>query len=144
MQTFNELQEVSKCYGETNDCTVKGLATLFGCTYGVAHRTLAKYGRQQRKGATWGTIDSAAKFLAQRFNVTLETHGRPACSLRYAKYVGVKTPTIKQFIKQNPRGVFLLSMRGHVAAVRDGVLYDWTAETAQRRQVTGYLKVKEG
>lgn len=144
MQTFNELQEVSKCYGETNDCTVKGLATLFGCTYGVAHRTLAKYGRQRRRGASWAIINNATKFLAKRFDVTIETHGRPETTLSYAKYLGIETPTIKQFIKQNPRGVFLLSVRGHVAAVRDGVLYDWTADTAQRRQVIGYLQVKEG
>lgn len=142
MQTFEQLKEVSKCYREHNDCTVKGLAVMFGCTYGVAHRTLAKHGRQRRRGAPWRTIHDAVEQLAKRFNVKTETKGKPASSVRYARYCGVETLTIKQFIRRNPKGVFLLAMRGHVAALRDGVLYDWTADTAQRRQVTGYIKIK--
>lgn len=142
MQTFSELQQVAQQYRETNDCTVKAVATLFGCTYGVAHRTLAKHGRQPRRGASWETINKAVTQLSARFNVTVRTVGMPNASLRYAKWRGVKTMTIKQFIKRNPKGVFLLSVRGHVATVRDGVLYDWTADTAQRRMVTGYLQLE--
>lgn len=141
MQTFEQLKEVSKCYREHNDCTVKGLAVLFGCTYGVAHRALDKHGRQRRRGAPWVTIDAAVSQLSERFGVTTETHGKPSASVSYARYCGVETMTIKQFIRRHPKGVYLLAMRGHVAALRDGVLYDWTADTAQRRQVTGYIKI---
>lgn len=143
MQTYEQLQEVASRYREANDCTVRGIATLFGCTYGVAHRALAKTGRENRGGASWQTIDKAMNNLADRFGVTLEVHGEPAMSLQWARYKGVETPTIAQFIKNHPKGSYLLAMRGHVAAVRDGVLYDWTANTAQRRRVTGFVKINE-
>ncbi len=142
MQTFNELQEVSKKYREHNDCTVKALATLFGCTYGVAHRALAKHGRQPRCGATWRTIELAKRDLAERFKCTVKTYGEPHMLPTSAARFGVRVVTINQFMKEHPRGVYMLSVRGHVATLRDGVLYDWTADTAKRRKVTGYLKVE--
>ena len=142
MQTFAELKEVSKQYREHNDCTVKGLATLFGCTYGVAHRALKKHGRKQGRGATWLTIKRAQADLADRFSVSVVECGIPHATPSFAKYRGFETPTISQFIKQHPKGVYLLAMRGHVAALRDGVLYDWTANTAKRRIITGYFKVE--
>jgi hypothetical protein len=40
--------------------------------------------------------------------------------------------------------VFLLSMRDHVATLRDGVLYDWTQEKGKRKLVTGYYRINEG
>jgi hypothetical protein len=142
MQTFSELQEVSKKYREHNDCTVKALATLFGCTYGVAHRALAKHGRKRGCGATWHTIGLAKRDLAERFGLTISTNGAPHMLPSSAKYFGHRVVTINQFMKEHPRGVYMLSVRGHVATLRDGVLYDWTADTAKRRKVTGYLKVE--
>ena len=143
MQTYEQLQEVASRYRETNDCTVRGIATLFGCTYGVAHRALAKNGRKHRQGARWSTLDKALTQLAERFGVTLEERGMPQARLQWARYNGIETQTIARFVKSNPKGSYLLSMNGHVAAVRDGVLYDWTAKTAQRRQVVGYIKINE-
>jgi hypothetical protein len=142
MQTFNELQEVSKKYREHNDCTVKALATLFGCTYGVAHRALAKHGRKRGQGCTWTVIERAKRDLSARFGVTVSTAGEPHMLPTYAARFGVRVVTINQFMKEHPRGVYMLSVRGHVATLRDGVLYDWTADTAKRRKVTGYLKVE--
>lgn len=142
MQTFKELQEISTKYRERNDCTVKALATLFGCTYGVAHRALAKHGRQPRCGATWRTIELAQRDLAERFQVTVKAYGAPAMLPSNAKYFGHRVVTINQFMKEHPRGTYMLSMRGHVATLKDGVLYDWTADTAKRRPISGYLKVE--
>lgn len=142
MQTFNELQEISTKYRERNDCTVKALATLFGCTYGVAHRALAKHGRQRGCGATWRTIELAKRDLEGRFEVTIKTYGEPHMLPSSAKRFGHRVVTINQFMKEHTRGTYLLSMRGHVATLKDGVLYDWTADTAKRRQVSGYLKVE--
>lgn len=142
MQTFDELQTISKQYRERNDCTVKALATLFGCTYGVAHRALSKHGRQRGNGASWQTIERAKRDLATRFEVQVSTHGEPHMPPTYAKRFGVRVVTIGQFIRENPRGTYLLAMRGHVATVRNGTLYDWTADTAKRRQVTGYYKLE--
>ena len=143
MQTYEQLQEVARRYGETDDCTVKGIATLFGCTYGVAHRALQKNGRKHRKGATWYVIDKAVKTLAWRFSAIVEEHGVPHANLQYAKLIKFEAPTIAQFMRKHPKGSYLLVMNGHVAAVRDGVLYDWTEKTAKRRRVYGYLKSNE-
>ena len=142
MQTFKELQEISTKYRERNDCTVKALATLFGCTYGVAHRALAKHGRQRGCGATWRTIEKARHDLSYKCGVVVSTNGAPHMLPSNAKYFGHRVVTINQFMKEHPRGTYMLSMRGHVATLRDGVLYDWTADTAKRRQVSGYLKVE--
>ena len=65
MQTYEDYQEIATAYRETNDCTVRGLASLFDCSYGLAHRKLKKWGRPHRRGATWDTIEFAVEELSK-------------------------------------------------------------------------------
>jgi hypothetical protein len=143
MQTYNDYQEISKAYRETNDCTVRGLASLFNCSYGLAHRKLKKWGRPYRRGASWSTVERATEELSRITGKGVKVGGYPQMLASTARLYGHKALTINQFIKQHPRGVFLLSMRGHVATLRDGVLYDHTQGSSKRRLVVGYYRIKE-
>ena len=144
MQTYENYQEIATAYRETNDCTVRGLASLFDCSYGLAHRKLKKWGRPHRRGATWDTIEFAVEELSKITGKRVKVGGYPKLLASHAKLYGHKSLTINQFIKQHPKGVFLLSMRGHVATLRDVVLCDWTQGSSKRNLVVGYYRINEG
>ena len=144
MQTYDDYQEIATAYRETNDCTVRGLASLFDCSYGLAHRKLKKWGRPHRRGATCDTIEFAIEELSKITGKKVKVGGYPKLLASHARLYGQKLLTVNQFKKQHPKGVFLLSMRDHVATLRDGVLYDWTQEKGKRKLVTGYYRINEG
>lgn len=145
MQEFSDLQTQSERYGETYinargkrtgaDCTVKALAAFFDLSYGKAHRTMRKAGRQDRQGSNVYTISKAIEILT----------GEDCESIK-GKFVestqGQKLMTLNQFCKANPRGSFYVIVSGHALCVRDGRLIDWTADSAGRRRVKYAYKLE--
>lgn len=63
--------------------------------------------------------------------------GGPYDNFETLRYIA---PSIAQFIAAHPRGHFIVSLRGHFAAVCDGVLHDWHRMTVSEkgvRQISG-------
>ena len=129
-QSFEDLERVSADYREKNDCTVKAIALACGVSYGKAHRTLAKLGRQRGRGVTMATIAEALKRLGVTVNL-YEALNHDAIDL-----------TIKRFAREYREGNYIICTRAHAIAVREGELIDWTAETAGRRKVVSVWRVK--
>ena len=142
MNTYEEHLKCREAYKENGDCTVRALSNLLDCSYGLAHRKLAKHGRPHGRGTSWDVVKKACEEICEMKGRTVSWHGYPQLNARAARFSGYKVQTINQFIRSNPKGVYLISMYGHVATIVDSKVIDWTASSAGRRQVTGYIKLE--
>lgn len=114
--------------GERNDCSVKAVSIAARVPYNVAHDALAFFGRQNGRGVYMATALEAVKKLG----CTFETDKQPRQSngSRWtAKTIGLGYP----------RGYFIVEFRGHVAAMINGVVQDWT--DGRRHQVICVYRV---
>jgi hypothetical protein len=134
-------RDASSAKGETNDCTVKALAAATGESYDDAWAALNRHGRPFRKGpkAMLKTIngrraivcpalEKAANELGFDFRV-MEKHEYRAKTMVTAE----RDPALRN-------GGFICMVRGHVAAVVDGEVIDWTE--GRRHQVKEVYELK--
>jgi hypothetical protein len=137
-QDFKELAKVATVnYKDTNFCTVAALAMTLDWSFGKAHRWMTKNGnRKHGRGMyimAWRpAIEAAAKSVGKRF-IEGDWH----------ELANGKTMTLKRFCKENPRGTFYVQVNKHAVAIVDGVMHDWTAETAGRRKIYTSFKLYE-
>lgn len=131
---FTMMMNETRANGETNDCTVKGVALVTGVSYADAHAALAKHGRQNRKGCYMGVQRAALRDLGF---VMMQVDVRSRFINNYpgvhSKLKGATTHHMKRFNKVWADGnTYLVYTRGHVAAVVNGVNLDWTVGRAKR------------
>lgn len=93
------------------DCAVRAVSKALNTDWETAYITIAdngyNMGDMPSSDSVWGAV--------------LRQHGF------YKKTIPNMCPncyTVKDFCRDNPRGVFVLGFGGHVATVVDGVLYD--------------------
>lgn len=126
---YKELKQAAKHYkGETNYCSVIALAVAAGCKFGKARAALARQGRVTGRGTYRDQQIAAAAELGFR--------------LVYEHELGQACKTLKTCTKYLPRkGTYWVYSRGHVTAVRDGVMHDWAAETGSQKRVLDVYRV---
>lgn len=117
--------------GESNDCTVRALATVTGLPYEKAHAILANFGRQRNKGVVM------AQFMHEAWRGIIS--GLEAFKVQILPYDGL---TVERFLRRNPKGRYLVSIRQHVFAVIDGKAYD-TGLSRSRSRVDGLWKIED-
>ena len=113
---------------ETNDCAVIALAIVMRTTYKATHAICADVGR--KVGGRTHTRETFAAITAAGFAVEKITKDRQKTGSRY-------TPkTIGDKLK---RGYYLCFCRGHVFAVVNGDVEDWT--NGRQHHITDMYKV---
>ena len=93
------------------DCAVRAVSVALDTDWETAYSMLAA------NGFAMGDMPSADSV----WGATLRQHGF------YRKAIPNTCPdcyTAEDFCKDNPKGAFVLAFGGHVAAVKDGKLYD--------------------
>ena len=121
---FDKAMKFSRDANEHNDCTVKAISIACDVPYKVAHKALANQGRRKRCGSYWHQQSKAIKSLGYKVEAVQHT----------AKTINqVKSDEVVQ------QGYFLAYVRGHVAAVVNGKVEDWT--DGRRHQVKVIYKV---
>lgn len=128
MSSFEEMRSASKAIGETNDCTVIATALITGWEYGDARQYLAELGR--KPGCGFNTQLIARSLGGIGFGVTKLSPYRPGG----AQY------TMTTIGRRYRSGRYFVRIKGHVAAMVDGQVLDWTA--GRRHKVTGVWKVE--
>jgi len=123
-------------FHENHDCTVVAVAGAADIPYREAHALLAKAGRKPRHGfkfrtwlnnQCWGAHIKGEKFRLGAYTVTR------IILPWYNKYnQGV---TLAQFLRDFPRGRFLLRKSGHVFFVDDGKVLN-LGSTGVRTRIT--------
>lgn len=116
---FKKAHKFSCEANEHKDCTVKAIAITCDVPYKVAHKALANEGRKPRCGSYRHQQARAIKALGfdlERIKVTAKT------------MVKVKGDSAVS------KGYYLAYVRGHVAAVVNGKVEDWTDGRRHRIQ----------
>lgn len=126
----DKMRETIAQYKESGCCTVVALACSLDWSFGKAHRHMAKHGRKLRKGAT---LTQAIVSLAD----AVDKSNKQAHRIESAEGL-----TIGRFARENPKGVFYVLVNRHALAIVDGVMQDWTANTAGRRKILYCYKIE--
>jgi hypothetical protein len=145
---LTSLRQASDAKGETNDCTVTALAAAGQVSYDQAHAALSRHGRPYRKGPPakrqtiahpgYGVernivcpaLEKAARELGLGFRVMSRQEWRAKTMLS---------------VPRDPRlakGNYICMVRGHVAAVVNGQVIDWT--DGRRHQVKDVYEIIPG
>lgn len=117
--------------GESNDCTVRSLATATGLPYEKAHLILAQFGRQKNKGVVF------AQFMHEAWRRIIP--GLQTFDILMVPYEGL---TVEKFLRRNYKGRYIVSVRRHVFAVIDGKAYD-TGLSRSRSRIDGLWKIED-
>ena len=100
---------------ERSDCAVRALMVAACIDYYAAYTALAIAGRKKNQGTHVSQMRAAIKSLVP------------------GAMEGARNPvTIARFVRDNPRGHFILFVRWHFVAVCDGVIHDHNWHGRQR------------
>lgn len=113
MNNFQKVKNESSKANESNDCAVKAIAIACNVPYKVAHKALANLGRRNRRGTLNSTIHTAIKQLGFELE----------CITFKVKAKTVTTLAADRAVKD---GFFVAFVRGHIAAIVNGQIEDWT------------------
>ena len=92
---------------KVSDCAVRAISLATEQTWDDTYIMLSEYGRQQ--GITFSEVEFINDFLSERY--------KRYCPPR-------KTETVGDFVNLNLPGRWLITMRGHITCVINGILYD--------------------
>jgi hypothetical protein len=118
---WDTMATASKAHGEHNDCTVMALTAATGCSYDDCHAALQQAGRKNRRGCQFPTIGKRA---AKSLGFLME-------ELDYRDY-SAKTMITAERDRRLATGKYVIRVRGHVAALVDGKVVDWSAGRRHR------------
>ena len=128
MERFDRVKKARERFGETNDCSVIATSIAARVPYNVAHAALKAQGRNNRNGTTPARMLKALEALGCEWEQV--TDPRQANGSRY---------TMKTIGQACRRGFYIVLVNGHVAAVVNGQVEDWTND--RRHHVRAYWKV---
>lgn len=107
-------------FHEKNDCAVYTISTAFLIPYTIAHQYLEKNGRKFRQSFYYW--DFIVKELEKEGLLKRLPKREYQTYYKYKKRI--HNMTIGTFIKEHPKGNYILTTSGHVVTVRDGILFD--------------------
>lgn len=96
---------------EQNDCSVRATSIALSKPYKSVHKTFLKHGRKWGKGVTIITL------MATLRDITGD-------DLKIVASDVVRKQSLSTFIKENPKGRYVIVKSRHAFAVIDGVAYD--------------------
>lgn len=102
-------------HGETNDCTVRALTASTGLDYDTCHAQFKKQGRKNRKGCHFFVEGpKAAKALGFTMRKMDRSEYRAKTMITAERDTSLRS------------GKYCVLVRGHVAAMVDGNIVDWS------------------
>ena len=101
-----EMNHKTMCWREAGDCTVKAIAIALDICYAESWYATRKCGRGYRKGMCLSEI------LA-----TIHSKGKDTVALDFKG-------SAVQFMQYYPTGSYLIEIKNHIMAYKDGVLHD--------------------
>jgi len=128
--SYASCHAISKSLNETKDCTVKALAITAGIDYNQARMIMRMVGRKPGKGLRTKSTRDTIKTMQLAVRVT----GRIVDSPCFPE--GLTMNTVGE---RYSTGRYLVFTRGHVAALVDGKVEDWT--DGRRNRVKFLMKV---
>ena len=96
-----------------NDCSIRAISLAEGKTWDETYEELSEIAQRN------GIILDDVRFI------------EPLLDSRYER-VCYNSKTVGEFAEENPNGIFLITMNGHITCCLDGVIYD-TFDCRDRR-----------
>lgn len=127
MITFQEVQRESQAIGETNDCTVKAVSIACQVPYSEAHQYLKSLGRKNRRGHHWQANGIGYAEALHKIGVE-------------GVEVGFRSKTVKTLARELTKGHYMVKVKGHVLAIVDGKVEDWTE--GRQHRVLKVMRIK--
>lgn len=128
---YNALAGASWSHGEKNDCPVVALSIACDLTYDAANKLMADQGRKPGKCA--GGICAAITHAGFTTNTCIASDFIAQYPKAHQILKGVTTHHPDRFKKVWANGkTYLFYTRGHVLAVKNGIVHDWTRGRAKR------------
>ena len=136
---------------ENNDCFVRALAAATDQDYDTTHEVVrTKFKRKTKKGVDNTTIvsrmliaeDKGLRVGKTRYSVSVLGTDRITNTYKLRGEVIKRKKTVKSFIKDNPKGNFIVTVSKHAFALVDGKLIDNKGEEFRpTRKVDGAYSI---
>ncbi len=105
-----------------NDCTVRAISKAEQKTWDETYEKLSNLA--QEAGTLFDDVNFVEKYLDTYYPIRICQHGK----------------SVRKFLDEHPKGTYLITMRGHITVIVDGVLYD-TFDCRDRQMLCSW-KVK--
>ena len=112
---------------QVNDCTVRAISLATGRTWDNTYEELTTFAQAQ--GMMLDEVRYIDEYLDRKFE---KVYG----------WNEVEKITVGDFMKQNPHGIYLITMAGHITCGMDGCIYD-TFDPRQRKVWAAYKVRKD-
>lgn len=112
---------------QVNDCTVRAISLATGRTWDNTYEELSTFAQAQ--GMMLDEVRYIDEYLDRKFE---KVYG----------WNEVEKITVGDFMKQNPHGIYLITMAGHITCGMDGCIYD-TFDSRQRKVWAAYKVRKD-
>lgn len=87
------------------DCTIRAISVAEGISWDKAYRKISNYAR--KRGLMMSSIENIEQYLDDNYD-----------------RICVPNMTVGEFAYENPKGTFLVTMLGHITAIKDGNIID--------------------
>jgi hypothetical protein len=120
---------------ERNDCVVRAVEAAFDISYEEAHKWVAEnFERKNKKGTRTYILNEKLPQIKEAFGKSIselgelipELHSTKILFRRWYRKRGKMAWgkfTTERFIERYPKGVYLISVKGHMFTIKDGVIY---------------------
>jgi len=136
---------------ENNDCFVRALAAATDMDYDTTHKEVKdQFGRVNKKGTENHMIigqmlnaeENGLVIGDKRFSVKVLPKARTHNTYKLYGELIKRKKTVKSFIKDNPKGNYVVTVSKHALAIVDGKLIDNKGEEFRpTRKVDGVYKI---
>lgn len=133
---------------ETNDCVVYATAAAFDLSYDAAHAVVRNlFNREPMRGVSSHKVTKELMSMCNSpFTVNGKTVGkfyvRPSKQYRVSGGYKSRLNKVSTFIKEHPQGTYLILVRGHAIAAKDGVLIDNVNRGSANSRVRWAFEIK--
>lgn len=90
---------------KVSDCTIRAISLIENKPYATTFRELSEYALE--RGLMMDSVKNIESYLDDKYLRTC--------------YTGI---TLQEFVKEHPRGEYLVTMPNHITSVINGVIYD--------------------
>ena len=148
-EAINNYRESVKAKNEKNDCFVRAVASASGSSYDAAHSFVKDtFQRQDGQGTQFvdSTMLSIEGKLQEFGQVKVKFEKLPKNKIKntyklYGELID-RQKTVKSFIKDNPKGTFIVGVSKHAFTIKDGQLIDNIGEEFRpTRKVQSVFKI---
>lgn len=94
----------SKGY-DVDDCTIRAISVAEGISWDEAYDELSISAK--KLGLMMSSVEAVEEYLDNKY-----------------KRIPVYAKTVGEFIKKHPRGIYLITMQGHITVLKNGINYD--------------------